>query len=242
MPIQVDVEFRIRDAAKAAHRGDIIIVIDVLRCSSTIITALTNGALGIIPVKTVREAISLHKKNPDYILAGERGGIKLKNFDLGNSPLEFRREIVYGKHIILTTTSGTKAIAYSKGAKAILIGALINARSVAKKAIRIAKETGANLTILLSSMNGHFFLEDYICAGAIISEIPNKDMELSDHAIAAKITFSNIKERLLETILMGRYVQYLIDLGFKKDVIYCSQLNKFNMVPIYRGGLIKPSS
>ncbi|MBS7654517.1 2-phosphosulfolactate phosphatase, partial [Candidatus Bathyarchaeota archaeon] len=113
MSIKVNIEFLAKDSEKAAKRGDLIIIIDALRCCSSIVTALANGAEAIIPVKTLREAYRIHARNPKYLLAGERGGLKPRGFDLGNSPLEYTSERVHGKIILLTTTSGTTAITRS---------------------------------------------------------------------------------------------------------------------------------
>jgi len=91
MNVKVNLELTAKEMAEAAKRGNIMIIIDVLRCTSSMINALANGARRIIPVKTVREAYQLNSEHPEYLLAGERGGTKLKGFNFGNSPLEFTR-------------------------------------------------------------------------------------------------------------------------------------------------------
>jgi 2-phosphosulfolactate phosphatase len=109
MATRVDVELWARDAGKAVGRGDLIVVIDALRSGTSILTALTNGARTVIPTVSLKEAYRFRSQHPEYLLAGERGGHKPRGFDLGNSPLEFTREKVAGKSLVMTTTSGTAA-------------------------------------------------------------------------------------------------------------------------------------
>ncbi len=238
--MRLNLELTARDASRAVKRGDLIVVVDVLRCTSTIITALANGAEAIIPVRTLREAYKLAGENPDYILAGERGGLKPGGFKLGNSPLEFRREIVEGRTIILTTTSGTAAITRSRGARTILIGALLNAEAVAKKALEMAEEAGVDISIILSGRRGRFSLEDFICAGAIGCKIRGEAVELSDAATAATLTFQSAKGRLFDRVRCGEHAKHLISLGLEGDVRFCCRMDLFNLVPIYRDGVIEP--
>ncbi len=103
------VELCVADADKAVERGDVIVVVDVLRSTSSIVNALANGAKSIVPVATLTEAYALHRLHPEYLLVGEREGRKPKGFHLGNSPLEFSSERVSGMDLIMTTTSGTLA-------------------------------------------------------------------------------------------------------------------------------------
>ncbi|MDH5596295.1 MAG: 2-phosphosulfolactate phosphatase, partial [Candidatus Bathyarchaeota archaeon] len=124
--LSLNLELSAKDTLKAVSRKDVLVVIDVLRCCSTIVMALANGAKEVIPTKTIREAQALHKKHPEFLLAGERKGLKPIGFNLGNSPLEFSSNIVKEKHVVLTTTSGTKAICSSKKARWVLIGAFFN--------------------------------------------------------------------------------------------------------------------
>ncbi len=237
--ISVNVELSAKDASKAVERGDIIIVIDVLRCSSTIINALVNGAKGIIPVGTVKEALAFHKISSDYLLAGERGGIKPEGFDLGNSPLEFTRERINGKIIVLTTTSGTKAILESKDAKWVLIGALLNVKDVAEKAMNIALKEKTGISLVTSGKKGRFSLEDFICAGAIIESLKGHEITLSDLALAASLTFQRASRNIYETILRGEHAQSLVNLGFMRDVEFCCRINHYSITPIYRDGIIR---
>lgn len=239
MQLLVSLEFSAKDALKAAEREDVIIVIDVLRCSSTIVTALANGAEGVIPVKTVNEARRLHKKHPDFVLAGERKGKKPIGFDLGNSPLEFSSQAIGRKRIILTTTSGTRAMVSSRKAGWVLIGALLNADEVAKAALKIADKEMLGVSLVLSGREGkHFSLEDFLCAGAILGSIPTDRVELSDAARGSWLAFQQSRRSLDETIQEGYHARYLESIRHGEDIRFCSRVNVFEIVPIYRNGMI----
>lgn len=240
MNLLVSLEFTAKDAVKAVQRRNVVIVIDVLRCCSTIVTALANGAKGVIPTKTVMEARTLHKKNPEFTLAGERKGLKPRGFDLGNSPLEFSADAVKEKHIILTTTSGTRAIALSKNARWVLIGALLNAEAVAKAALKIAEKENSGISLVLSGKEKHFSLEDFICAGLIVESLPINKVECSDAALASLLAFQESRRSLYTIIQKGRHAQYLKNIGLEEDVRFCSQTNMFKIVPFLRKEMIIP--
>jgi 2-phosphosulfolactate phosphatase len=238
--VPTNLVFAAKDIAKAVQRKDVIIVIDVLRSCSTIVTALANGAEGVIPTKTVKEARVLHKKHPGFILAGERKGIKPKGFDLGNSPLEFSPQNVKGKHIILTTTSGTKAIISSKNAKYVFTGAFLNAETIAKTALKIAEREGIGISLISAGTNGRFSLEDFICAGAITESFPADTIEHSDAVSAALLAFQQARKSLNKVLRSGYHARYLISQGFEEDVKFCSQLNVFKIVPFLKDETIIP--
>jgi len=234
----VNLEFVAKDAVKAVKRKDIIVIIDVLRCCSTIVTVLANGATGIIPVKTILEAQKLKKKNPEFIVAGERKGLKPEGFTLGNSPLEFSPRNVRGKEIILTTTSGTKAISISRKGKWVLIGAFLNAKAVAVASLRIAEKEKTGISIVLAGKEGQFSLEDFLCAGAIAESFPTGRVELSNAVTAALLSFEEARNSLKGAIQQGSHAQYLEKKGFEDDVEFCSKMNVFNIIPFLKEGRI----
>lgn len=242
MRLLVNLEFTAKDAVKAVQRRDLIIVIDVLRCSTTIVTALTNGAESIIPTKSVKKARMLHKSHPEYLLAGERRGIKPKGFDFGNSPLEFSSEVIKGKDIILTTTSGTKAIVLSKDAKWVLIGTFTNAKAVAKTAFTITEKEGIGISIVLSGKEGKFSLEDFLCAGLLVEKFPARKFEWSDAAIASYQAFQQSRPSLYKIIRSGSHARYMESIGQRKDLEFCSKTNVSDVVPSFKNGAIVPLS
>jgi 2-phosphosulfolactate phosphatase len=244
MASKVEVEICARDAFNAVRRGDIIIVIDVLRCSSSIIHAFANGAKKIIPARTLNEARILRGKHPECLIAGERKGLRPKGFDLGNSPLEFSQKKVHGRTLIFTTTSGTAALARAKSAKWVFLGGFLNAQSVASKTAEIAQQEALGISLVLAGKEGHFSLEDLLCAGAIIERLHPNTLKLSDAASAALLAFKQADHNLYETIVAGEHARHLLQLGFGQDVRFSCQVDLFKVIPFYRNGaltLLKPA-
>ena len=239
MVVKVNLELAARDAIEAVRRKDVIVVIDVLRCTSSILNAFANGAEKMIPTKTLDEAYGLHREHPGSLLAGERRGVRPRGFDLGNSPLEFTQERVYGKTLIFTTTSGTEALTGSRKADWVLIGAFLNGGSVARKAMEIAEREEIGVSMVLSGRKGQFSLEDFLCGGAIAERLQERHADLSDSALGAVLAFKRAEGDLHRDVMMGEHAKHLIDLGFEGDVAFSCQLNLFEIVPIYREGVIR---
>jgi len=212
-------------------KGKIAIVIDVLRATSVITTALSNGAERVIPVASVEEAFALAKGlNGRVLLGGERGAVKISGFDLGNSPLEYKREQVMGKTVILTTSNGTKAIKASEDAHLVLIGCFLNAGAVAEKALEFAcsGET-AGVAVVCAGTLGQFSLDDAACAGLIVDclvrniERQKKILELSDLAFVCRDLYLHHQRDLRALISNAAHYRRLISLGFERDIDYCLQ-------------------
>ncbi|MDH5450099.1 MAG: 2-phosphosulfolactate phosphatase [Candidatus Bathyarchaeota archaeon] len=240
MKPSINLGFFTEDTVKAVKRRDVMVVIDALRCCSTIVTALANGATDITPVKTISEARRLKKKHPEFVIAGERKGLKPKKFALGNSPLEFSPENVRGRRIILTTTSGTKAILLSEQGKWVLIGAFLNARAVAEASLKIAENEKTGVSFVLAGKEGQFSLEDFLCAGAITESFPPGKAQLSDTAIVSLLSFERARRSLKKVIQRGSHAQYLKSKGFGDDVAFCARMNVFNIVPFLEKGRTVP--
>ncbi len=238
--MRVSLELFAKNAGRAVERGDVIVVVDVLRCTSSIITALVHGAKSVLPVRTVKEARNIYKKNPNYILAGERKGLKPKGFTLGNSPRGFTKDLVEGKDIVITTTSGTMALTKVMGSKWVLIGALLNAKYVAEAAFRLSEKEDRGISLVLSGSRGRFSFEDFIGAGAIIDGFPKVRMDRADATFAAFLAFNNVKNSLTTTLQEGEHGKTLQRLGLGKDVIFCSQLNRYKIVPNLKDNTIVP--
>ena len=139
-----------------------VIVIDVLRASTTIIHALAAGAEKVIPCLEVEEAKTVAAKFPrdKVVLGGERAGLKIDGFDFGNSPGDYTQETVGGKTVVFTTTNGTRAMNACQRAKRVLIGGFVNMH-----ALLLATSKDANVHLLCAGTNGQITLEDVLCAG-----------------------------------------------------------------------------
>ncbi|WP_461207459.1 2-phosphosulfolactate phosphatase [Clostridium sp. DL1XJH146] len=214
-----------------------VVIIDVLRATSTIITALVNKAKCVIPVSTVEEGWEIHHKLEEnsVILGGERKAVQIQGFTLGNSPLNYKEEKVKGKTVVITTTNGTIAIKESVGADNIYIGALLNAFSVAEKIFKDEKD----IVIICSGTNGDFSLDDAYCAGMIIDYIGKMaKIELSDLAWTLRYIYKNNKNNPHTFLKNCRHYKILEDKGFHDDLKYCLQSNIYSVVPTYVDGKI----
>lgn len=238
MVILVDLEFWARDSGKAVGRGDLIVVIDALRSGTSILNALTNGAEAVIPAVSLKESYRLRSQHPEYLLAGERGGHRPKGFDLGNSPLEFTRDKVIGKSLVITTTSGTAALAGSQGARWVLVGVFLNARAVTEKAEEIAARAGVGVSFVLAGEKGRFSLEDFLCGGAIAEGFTAGRVCFSDKVKAALLAFRQAESDLTGSVVEAEHAKHLVKLGFKRDVDFSCKLNVLRTVPFYSHGRI----
>ena len=149
-----------------------VVVIDVLRATSVIVHAMSQGTIEIIPVGTVEEAFQMAKTFPrgTTLLGGERGSRKIEGFDLGNSPKEYVAEKVKGKRLILTTTNGTKAFRLVSSGREIMVGSFFNIGATAQRCFELNKD----LLIFPSGDEGNFSLEDTVCGGMLIDVILRK--------------------------------------------------------------------
>lgn len=220
-----------------AVRNATVIVVDVLRATSVIITALSNGAKSVVPVTSVEEALSTKKKLESVVLGGERKAQKIEGFDLSNSPLEYKSEVIHDRNVVITTTNGTKAISKSSAANKIYIGGLINAKAVSSKAISNERD----IIIVNAGTNGVFSMDDFITGGAIIDEIlSQQEYELTDIAKTALVIYRSHKD--IKSYVEGaEHYKILVDLGLEEDIDYCLQKDLFDIVPEYKDGIIKIS-
>ena len=217
-----------------------LVVIDVLRATSVMIHAMSQGASEIIPVATVEEAFQMAKAFPkgSIILGGERESKKIPGFDLGNSPKEYIAEKVKGKKLILTTTNGTRAFHLVPIGREILVGSFFNIGAITQRCLELDKD----LLIFLSGNEGNFSLEDTICGGMLIELITRekkKSISLTDASYCAQILYQRFQNKLLEAFHLSDHGKGLIQRGFEEDLFFCSQINVTNIVPIFREGVIK---
>ncbi|MCW8849880.1 MAG: 2-phosphosulfolactate phosphatase [Melioribacteraceae bacterium] len=214
------------------------VVIDVLRATTTIVTALANEAKEIIPVSAIEFAMKVSGDafSGQTLLAGERNTQKIDGFSLGNSPLEFSSEIVKGKSIVLYTTNGSKAIVKAKYSSTLAISSFLNVKGVAESVIK-----SNEIVILCSGNNGLFSFEDSACAGSLIDELfeISDDLELDDASKTCLFLYRKNKNRLKKMLSETEHGIKLVNSGFKKDIEFAAQKNIFNIVPLYSKGTIK---
>jgi len=195
------------------------VVIDVIRATSTIVVALAHGAVGVQPVADVSDAFVLKARDPEALLAGERGGQPLPGFDLGNSPEDFLAERVADKRIILTTTNGTQALEACRGARVVMTAGLLNLGAVAAR----LKELGPPWIVLCAGCNGGFGLDDAVVAGALADALEQ------DNALES--LYRSVRSDLAGTLLRSAAGQELVKVGLEKDIPFCAQGDLFSIVP-----------
>lgn len=214
----------------------LVIVIDVLRATSTMVTALANGCQALIPVLTPEEALEKRMEIPGALLGGERRAMRIEGFDLGNSPFDYAPEKVGGKRVIMTTTNGTRAIRAAAEAKAVWMASFLNLKSIVEAVYRLKRRMSLDgIVIFCAGTEDRFDLPDTLCAGMLIDAL-DADLQLNDLGEAARILYQISKHNLLETIEQSDHGHRLLDLGFKKDVIYCSTANILPIVPALVNG------
>lgn len=235
--MRLDVFFGAHGLTSADVQGRVVVVIDVLRASTTIAVALANGARTVIPFESAEEAITRSKsfERGDYKLAGERRNLIIPGFDLGNSPGEYTREAVDGKTILFTTTNGTGAMIAVQAAREVIVGAFVNF-TVVGAMVRAAARAKSDIAILAAGSERHFSLEDAVCAGRYVRAIRRglADVELNDGAVASlqlEKRYGNDFQRLFEESAHGRA---LAEAGFAADLVTCGTLDGHPVVPVYQ--------
>jgi 2-phosphosulfolactate phosphatase len=221
-----------------SHR--VVVVIDVLRATSVIVHALSQGLEEVIPAKTVEEAFRLAKAFPPHstLLGGERDSNKIEGFDLGNSPKEYMQEKVRGKRLILSTTNGTKAFYSVSSGEVIMVGSFFNIGATVKKCLELDKD----LLIFPSGDRGDFSLEDTVCGGMLIDGIIRKGkgpLFLTDDSHSARILYQKFETNLVDAFHLSRHGKELVDRGHKEDLSYCAQIDMTDIVPVFKEGMIR---
>ncbi|SRR5690606_9632810 len=219
--------------------GKTTIVIDVLRASSVIITALENGAKEIVPVATVEFAVKVSGGmfGGQTLIGGERNTKKIEGFALGNSPLEYTREVVNGKTIIHYTTNGTRAIVKAKFSENLFVASFQNLSAIVSHMISLNKD----FEILCSGRGNMFSIEDTICAGRIVSEIlkQKETVNLTDSAKASAALSKSYGKSILKILKESEHGKILLENGFESDIKFCSRLNSTGVIPYFSGNVIK---
>ncbi len=235
--MQVDVIASVNEARSDDFINKTVVVIDVLRATSTIVTALEFGCAGVIPVETVSQALKLQESG--MLLGGERFCKKILGFDLGNSPVEYMHRDLTEKRIIITTTNGTRALQKTHKAANILAGSVLNARSCAEAAIQLKRD----IVLVCAGTQDDFSLEDGLCAGLIadeLCELSGEAIALNDLGTAMQAAYRHVKDCLETVILESANGKKLSKMGLKEDVIYCCRKNRYQTVPFMHEQMMLP--
>ncbi len=231
------------DMPRESVAGGIAIIVDVLRASTTIATALEAGAAFVKPVVEVEEAHRLRSSSGgSWLLGGERGGVLIPGFDLGNSPAEYCRSAVDGRGIVMTTTNGTLAIERCLAAEMILVGSFLNRNAVAREAVLLASNQGIDeIHLVCAGTNGYKTKEDFLGAGSIIhagvSESSRNHLLDSESEKASTEFFrvvdgsSDAQSQLVESFRQSLGGKNLIELGMESDLILAAAMDQCCLVP-----------
>lgn len=204
----------------------IVVIVDVFRATSTIVAALAHGICSIKPVADLDSCRSL--KEEGYVIAGERGGDKVADFDLGNSPFEFMDDHLKGAKVALTTTNGTYALQKAKTAWQIVTAAFLNLGAVAD----YLKSQDRDVLILCAGWKGKFNLEDSLFAGALVDRLLPDFVLEGDSSLAVKLLYQKMMIDLSGQLDQASHAKRLNSLKHKKDVAFCLQLDQYDVVPI----------
>ena len=207
--------------------GTICVVFDVLRATSTIVTALARGAASVLPVASIEEAVRHRADDSRVLLAGERNGRRITadvsggvDFDLGNSPREFSPAVVGGKLIVMTTTNGTRALRACAGAARLMASSLLNLSATAGA---IAKQNPERLCLVCAGTGEAAALEDTLAAGALCEALRllKFESEPDDSALIARNAFLHAGENLADAIRQARNARRLLRLPELRDDVEC---------------------
>jgi len=231
----IDVYFSPVEVEEASLEGRTAVVIDVIRATTCMVEAMANGARGIFPTLHPENAIKLASDlgREDTLLCGERKGLKIEGFDLGNSPGEFTSEVVGGKQLVMSTTNGTRALLAVEDAAKVLAASFMNLSSVARALVDTEE-----LVVVCAGRQDRFSLDDALCAGVLIRKVlegkksvPLLDVEpvLNDGArvvldLAEKYTPN---EAFLRSTLAGKVLK---EVGLDGDLALCASLDRHNLV------------
>jgi 2-phosphosulfolactate phosphatase len=235
--MRLDVFFTPSHAKPADTAGRLVAIVDVLRASTTVATALGNGAKTVIPVEGADEVILRSKEfaRSEIRLAGEQKMLSVAGFDLGNSPQSFTAEVVRGKTILLTTTNGTRALLGVQGARDIVVASYVNFTAVLTL-MKVAASSNTDIAIICAGEEGSFTLEDAACAGRYVRAIPKRadPVVVNDAASASVLIERKYGDNIAKVFKESVHGKALEAAGFGDDLAAAAQVDAYPVVPIYQ--------
>jgi 2-phosphosulfolactate phosphatase len=215
--------------------NSIVVIIDVLRATSTIVTALNNGARCVIPVDDVSRCKEIGKQM-QAVTAGERDGKIAEGLEYGNSPFEYPKDFIEGKTLVLTTTNGTRLLhmALDKGAREIVIGSFANLSAVCDHLVEMKKD----VMLACAAWKDRVNMEDTLFAGAVISRVGENFTINCDSSHLAEKMYEKGKKDLFDFMKKNDASHYhrLMGFGLEKDIRYCLSADEANVLPLYKDG------
>ena len=238
--MRIDVRFDPFELDELELRGKNIVVIDVLRSSTTIAVALNNGAREIIPVESIENAVKISGSlfGDVTLRGGERNGKTIQGFNLGNSPLEYTEATVKGKSIIFCTTNGSVAMYKSRFAQNLALGSF-------SKVLEFIKEVKQDFLLSCAGRANalsNFSLEDSVCAGMIVHTLAADKtlaLDLTDSALACQTLYKAYGRSLLKMMKNTEHGRYLTEIGFLEDIKIAAAIDSYAILPVLSGNVIK---
>ena len=209
-----------------------VVVVDILRATSCMTTALAHGVASITPMAHLEECQRM--KGQGYATAGERNGEKVDGFDLGNSPFEYMNERLKGRNIAFTTTNGTQALDKSRHAKEVIIGSFLNLTAVAN----YLRTQPNRILILCAGWKGKVNLEDTLFAGALIDLLGGEYSLDCDAPKIALHLYEQARSDLQGFLKDSSHVKRLNRLHIEKDIAFCLECDRYDVVPVLRAGML----
>ncbi|MCB9191541.1 MAG: 2-phosphosulfolactate phosphatase [Flavobacteriales bacterium] len=216
-----------------AKKDSIVVVVDIFRATSAMVTAFQHGARSFIPVSTIKEALDYKAKG--YLAGGERNGEIVKGFEFGNSPFAYMDERIKDQDIVLTTTNGTRAINIAKkGADTVLIGSFLNLQALADH----LQTQGKDVIIFCAGWKDRFNMEDSLFAGALTNLLLTSGKFYSDcdSANASSLVYRTGRKNLMTFLKTCSHRKRLAHLNLEKDVEYCLQRDVTDVIPVLKDG------
>lgn len=231
-----------RDLSRA-----VCVVFDILRATSTIVTALAHGAKAIVPVAEISEAIAWRGRQPEVLLAGERGGLRISaaqaggvEFDLSNSPREYTRMAVSGKTIVTTTTNGTRALRACAGARGVLVGSFLNLMASVHELVKLSPD---EVVVVCSGTHEELAFEDVLAAGAfcgLVAAVDGRVTEADSAQLAREVYLRHEQDLLGAMQLSTNGLRLLSIPQLSEDVPYCLQREIYDFAaPLGADGLVR---
>ncbi len=210
----------------------IVVVADVFRATSCMVTAFAYGVNSITPVATIDECRLLQERG--YLAAAERNARKVDGFELDNSPFTYMDERIRGADVGMTTTNGTLAITKSRSAVKVLVGSFLNLEAIT----RYLKTERYDVMVLCAGWKGRPNLEDTLFAGALVERLKDNYAIAEDSALMAWRLYCQGKDNLPSYLSTSSHVRRLQRLGIQKDITYCLQHDLYDVIPVLRGSAL----
>lgn len=214
-------------------QGKIAVVVDIFRATSCMVTGMAHGVKSIHPVASVEECLALGQQG--MVTAGERGGIKVDGFTIGNSPFEYMQEGFKGQSIAVSTTNGTKTILASTDADEILIGAFLNLQALVDYITTQRKD----VVVHCAGWKGTVNIEDTLFAGSLASALADSHTLSGDAALLAFELYEANQSNLLKIARASSHAQRLSGFGVEKDIEFCMDQSLYTAIPTYNNGCLK---